>query len=315
MKSGARTVNGQNRCKLKSVALSRSDLVATARKNGFDDISERLVTDWVAAGLLSRPERVTRGKGEGRGARYEWPETQRDLFLTLLAKRCEVKSQAGLCVVPVGVWMYWGDNWIPLAQVRRALKTWWDRVGRATEDRKAQAARQVVDTFAPAGTPRETKTRVRELIIGGLEQEVFPREELTVEIEQLLLARSSDGRFGMHRSRAEELVDGMWAMWVAMDTYDELTDGMFIEARARLRAITLSYATEWPGLRGDPAWGRFLERPTWEFLINRSCGQLLTGLGLQVLAARDERHLPPAPVANWRRPPPTLANLPLRGER
>jgi len=286
-------------------------MVKAAREAGNSDVSERLVTDWVSLGLLDQPTRVSRGKGRGPGANYEWPESQRDLFLTLLAKRDEATSRAAMCAIPVGVWMYWGDDWIPLRQVRLALRTWWDRPGRSRWKRSADGARLVIDTIAPAGTPRAFKSEVRELITAALENDVFPREELTQALEQLLVNRSSDGRFGPARSTAAEIVDGMWSMAVATYNYDLITDGMFYEARSRLLPIMLSYINEWPTLSKDPVYGRSYEQPTWSFLINQSCPQLLAGLGLQLIAMNDQKPLGPIPMHHWGRLPNELRTLPV----
>ncbi len=286
-------------------------MVKEARDAGFSEVSDRLVTDWVTQGLLDQPERTARGKGQGRGALYQWPETQRDLFLTLLAKRPDAPSRAAMCSIPVGIWMYWGDEWIPLRQVRIALKTWWDRPSRFGWQRVLDTARLVVKTIAPPGTPRAVKSEFRELVAGALESQVFPRDELTESIQRLLNLRSRDGGWGPYRSPAAEVVDGMWSMVVAMQHYDEITDGMFREARARLRPIMLGYVAEWPTLSRDPVYGQSYEQPTWDFLINHSCPQLLIGLGLQVVAADAGRSLGPIEIARWDRLPDALRTLPV----
>ena len=40
----------------------------------------------------------------------------------------------------------------------------------------------------------------------------------------------------------------MWSMPVAIYRYEGLTNGMFHEARLRLRPIMMSYAADWPKL-------------------------------------------------------------------
>jgi hypothetical protein len=286
-------------------------MVAVAKKAGFSKVSERLVTDWVTLGLLDEATRSRRGKGGGRGARYEWPESQRDLFVTLLGKRPEAKSRAAMCAIPVGIWMYWGDRWVPLRQVRIALRTWWDRPGRVGWKRTLGAARLVVDTFAPPGTSRAVKSDLRELIAGALENHCFPREEITIVVQSFLDAKSSDSRWGPFRQEASELVDGMWSMAVAIDRYDEITTGTFYEARSRLRSVAMSYVAEWPTLSRDPVYGHSFEQPTWSFFINHAPPQLLAGLGLQLLAKDDQRPLGPVALSRWEKPPEILARLPI----
>ena len=47
------------------------------------------------------------------------PASQRNLFLTLLHHRSG-NGINSLARIPVGIWMYWGDEYVPLRQVRRA---------------------------------------------------------------------------------------------------------------------------------------------------------------------------------------------------
>src|SRR5205809_339547 len=96
-------------------------LLAEAQRAGFT-ASSRLITDWVSVGLLDQATR--RGRGRGRGLTATWPEEQKNLFLTVLKKRQETARIAPLCNIPVFVWLWWGDSFIPLRQVRRALNTW-----------------------------------------------------------------------------------------------------------------------------------------------------------------------------------------------
>jgi hypothetical protein len=310
--AGLRSNKSQNGCKLNNVGLTRKNMVKAAREAGFGDVSERLVTDWASKGLLDRPHRTQRGKGNGRGAFYEWPETQRDLFLTLLSKRPEVKGVTTLCQIPVGVWLYWGDQWVPLRQVRLALPTWWSTAGRTGWDRSLSIARQVVDTMAPSDMPRKAKAELRELVAGALDGGVFPRDLISSTIQAAFNHKSPAGTYGPFEQRATQVVDGMWSMVVAMQHYDELTDGMFLEAKARLEPIILNYVQQWPVLSQDPIYGPTYEQPTREFFINRSCSQLLIGLGLQILANADGRSLGPVNLRPSKPLNKALEGLPLR---
>ena len=216
-----------------------------------------------------------------------------------------------MCVIPVGIWLYWGDEWVPLRQVKVALRTWSDRAGRVGWERALDTARLVVDTMAPPKTPRSVKQELRELVIAALENNAFPREAVTALIHELLMAGTNEGTWGPYRHTAQEVANGMWSMAVATQRFDQISDGMFQEARARLRPIALSYVSEWPALRRDPVFGQSYEQPTWDLFINGSCRQLLIGLGLQLLAQDDGRSLGPIQIENWNRPPPALAGLPI----
>src|SRR5689334_1712348 len=111
-------------------------------------VTERLVTDWANQGLLDHGERVP--NPNGRGAYYVWPDNQRDLFLTLLAKRPALKAVATLATIPVSIWLYWGDEWIGLPQVRRALDTWVGEVAHPRSLVRTRAhAQSIVRSLAP----------------------------------------------------------------------------------------------------------------------------------------------------------------------
>ena len=118
-----------------------SDLIR-ASESRQDPVSQRLITDWVSKGLLDRP--TVRGLGRGKGTVAAWPESQHRLFLVLLEKRREVKRTATLCNIPVSVWLLWGDEYVRLRQVRRALNTWVDTHGTSNHTKAKFAAEQTL---------------------------------------------------------------------------------------------------------------------------------------------------------------------------
>lgn len=115
------------RCKLQNVSPTNepgtiSDLVSDAIAAGYE-ATPRLIRDWSEIGLIDYPARRPAGKGRGsRPALY--PASQRQLFETLLLKRSEGSGPRALAKIPVAIWVYWGDEWVPLRQVRRAMRTW-----------------------------------------------------------------------------------------------------------------------------------------------------------------------------------------------
>src|SRR5437660_1550469 len=102
------------------------DLVRAAHERGFEDVSSRLVVDWVQRGLIDQPTKTGRGPGGGRGTRKgTWPRFQRDLFLREVDQHHDrARRIATLCNIPVFVWLWWGDDWVPLRQVVRAMDTY-----------------------------------------------------------------------------------------------------------------------------------------------------------------------------------------------
>lgn len=286
-------------------------MVQAADQAGFGEVSERLVTDWVDKGLLDQPERLSRGRGGGAGARYEWPESQRDLFLLLLSKRGQVKRLAGLCPIPVGTWIYWNESWIPLRQVKRALRTWWDAASDAGRlERSHRGARVVVNSLVP-NDDRKLKSALRKAVSDGIFAGGFDPERLRPLVEEIVQVIHG-GSYGPFANTADELVRGLRAMSEAVARYDELTDAHFEEARARHRLAVLSYVRDFARLRADPEFGSSFEDPNIEFLMNNACRDLLLELGMLLLTADEGIILAPIEPLQWDRPPEVLLRLPER---
>jgi len=58
-----------------------------------------------------------------------------------------------------------------------------------------------------------------------------------------------------------------------------------------------------------PGYGHTFEEPTVEFLVNRSCRDLLSNLGMRMLADEEGRELPPVQLREWHHPPLDLIRL------
>lgn len=144
-------------------------MVAAAWAAGFGDVTDRLVAEWVRLGLLDEAERIGRSDGR-RGALYQWPDSQWDLFRTLLAKRTEIPHIRGLVQISVGVWVYWGNKWVPLRQVRRALESSIGLFGPLRSYRRAVAnAREVVrDISGPATTRQAAADRLGVVVVAAV---------------------------------------------------------------------------------------------------------------------------------------------------
>ena len=117
------------------------DLMADARSAGFQ-ATPRLVTDWVSHGLLDRPDLQPKGRGRGSDKGL-YPASQRNLFLTLLDKRRTATHVRALARIPLSIWLYAGDDFVPTRQALRVFTTW---IGdsRASLAQARWASRQVV---------------------------------------------------------------------------------------------------------------------------------------------------------------------------
>ena len=132
----------------------------------------RLITDWVSLGLLDKP--VPRSRGRGKGVERTWSENQLQLFVVLLDKRREVRHVAALCNVPVMLWLYWGTDYVPVRQVRKALRTF-NRPLLATSARAArQNARRVIAQLGAPNMKRQDKTDLTNAIVTATGGGRFP---------------------------------------------------------------------------------------------------------------------------------------------
>lgn len=149
-------------------------LVTAARQRGYP-ATKRLVADWVSIGLLDRGH--DRGQGKGKGKVYLWSENQRRLFLSLLVKQGSVR-RAVLLNIPVWLWLNWGDAYVPLRQVRRALAAWVGVNQRAGVKRARITARQVVGELDHPRAGRTARKSLRELVEKAAYGQAVGREEL-----------------------------------------------------------------------------------------------------------------------------------------
>lgn len=288
---------------------TRAGLVRAAQAEGFDDVSDRLLTEWARLGLIDAGQRTGRKDGK-RGAYYHWPDNQLDLLLTLLRKRDEVRHTRALVVLPVGVWLYWGDEWIPIRQVRRALMTSTSLFGPpGSWERAASNAREVVRSLCGEGARRSTAARLQKCLTLGLFNEHLVADELRPLVQDVLLTDPKTGGWGPFGWDVDEVVRWLRVTVVAINRLGSVTDGDLVEARTRQRTAVLNYALEWRNLARLPGYGQMFEEPTLELLVNRSCRDLLSNLGMRLLADEEGRQLPPVPLIEWHEPPMNLIRV------
>jgi hypothetical protein len=296
MTAGSRT-NGilqlPIRCNLHSVGEIIGDgtideLVTDASASGHA-VTARLVRDWTEAGLLDYPRHRAAGKGHGsRHALYA--EAQRKLFLTLLHHRGAGNGITSLARIPVGIWMYWGDGFVPVRQVRRAMLTW---IGdpRASLRKARETAKEVTRQLDnPAATPaarRELCEALADLAYTGRAD--FGRLERAV-------AGVFDAGYGTLRRAVGDpgapvmttaVIDALKARLIAIGlvTQGKLSDEDYYAARRRHLAAYTEYASRQQYFaRSAPADNLGMYEPvTTETSLNACCGHLLTTIGLSAL--------------------------------
>lgn len=278
-------------------------MLEAAKEAGYEDVSKRLLLDWTNLGLLDTPERKSRGPGGGSGSRFEFADHQLELFLALLQQRKGLRYVAGLASLPVSAWLYWGDEWVPLRQVRKALMTWWGRGGHVQSLAKTrELAQRFVDVLVGDQGSKAKRKRLVDEITSSFDAKHYDVAKITQLVEDVL-ASLPGGHWGPFQMGTQEAVDLLRAMTVAMEHYDEFSDGAFYEARARLRQNAVAYFRDQPKMADDRVWGHLFNEMSFQDLVNRACADLLIGLGFMRIAIDYGRQLPPVELQQWTRPP------------
>lgn len=267
------------------------DLVADAANAGYN-ATVRLIRDWAEVGLLDYPQKRSAGKGHGSSPAL-YTANQRMLFLTLLGHRAG-NGISSISRIPVSIWMYWGDQHVPLRQVRRAMRTW---IGdpRVSMRRARDTANEILRQL---DSPRATKTARRELVETLAHIAYTARPGNRPDYEQLEQAVRDVFEPGSKQIRravghpaaplvADAVVDLMKARLAAVGLLnsDALPDNAFHQARqvhlvayAEYAAQRQSYAAAAP-----PQNPSMYEPVTAEIALSSACGHLLTAIGMAAL--------------------------------
>jgi hypothetical protein len=261
------------------------DLVADAAEAGYE-ITVRLVRDWTQAGLLDRPRKRPAGRGRG-SSQALYPENQRQLLLTLLSKRPD-NGIPSLARIPVGIWMYWGDEYVPLRQARRALLTWIGdpRVSLRRAKETAQAILGQLDN--PAATPaarRELRNALTDIGYTGrldtdrLERAVFDvfepdNRQIRRAVGHPAAPLMADSVIGVAEAR-------LTAVGLLRD--GRVTDQAFYQARHAHLMAYAEYAANQPIFAGSAPDPDMYEPVTAEKALNDCCTHLLTAIGLEAM--------------------------------
>jgi hypothetical protein len=180
----------------------------------------------------------------------------------------------------------------------------------ASWERAEANAREVVASLRRDGAPGEEVARLHRTLALGLHNGKLDPRNLRPLVAQVLRSDGRIGGWGPFGWDVNQVVDMLRATTLGVKRIATATDEDLIDARDRLRTAILDYSVSWRRLQELPGYGSTFERPTIDMVIERSCRDLATQLGMQALAEEEGRALPRVVVDDWRYPP--LPLLPLR---
>jgi hypothetical protein len=268
------------------------ELVADAAA-AHHQVTARLVRDWSQIGLLDYPVKRSAGRGQGsRPALY--PATQRMLFLTELHHRRAGQGIASLARIPVGIWMYWGEEYVPLSQARRAYLTWLG--GRAISKASARAtARAIVEQVGHPAADR----RVRAHLVNVLAQIAYNGRLDDERLEPAFRAVFEPGHQQIRRAvghpeapmTTDAFIKRARARILAVRRFisGQVTDEEFLQARSDHLLHYADYCRRqsvYAAARGQTD-SDIYKPVSLETALNDCCSHLLTTIGL---AATQRQH-------------------------
>lgn len=262
------------------------DLLNDARSGGYH-ATRRLISDWVSLGLLDYPKRRGRGRGAG-AAKALYTGQQRQLFLSLLAKRSEVRHIKPLAQIPVFIWMYWGEDYVPLRQARRAFMTWLGDV----RDSKDGARRSARALLGQLDHPGATETARRTLVNVMAEIAYTGHLDVPVLRQAVTAVFEPDGKpraLGHPTAPLDvnAVVTLLEARLAAVRELHEgrVSDEQLVQARDAHRLHMAEYVQSQPDLAASSDSTPTLYKPVTQQATFDSCGRdLLTVLGLQIIS-------------------------------
>jgi hypothetical protein len=274
-----------------------SDLVCDADAAGFQ-ATERLVRDWTRHGLLDYPQRRPAGKGHG-SAPALYPAAQRNLFLTLLAKR-PGNNVASLARIPVGIWMHWGEDWVPLRQARRALLRWlgdpdagarFEKDALRTSKRRALAAAKAITAqIESAGSTPAARHELIEALASASYSGVPDFARIDNAVKAVFEPGFSTLRKAAGHPAAPVMTESIICIFkarltaVTALTAGNVTDEQLTGARDSYLFAYAEYVAAQPVLaKASPAGRPQLYAPvTAEDTLSNCCGNLLSALGMEL---------------------------------
>ena len=298
------------------------DLVSDADAAGHK-ITARLIRDWTEHGLLDKPQKRPAGKGHG-SAPALYPANQRNLLLTLLHHR-PGNSIGGLARIPVAIWMYWGEEWVPLRQARRALmrylgdpgsRTYARDARRASKDRARSVAQAILGQLDnPTATPR-----ARRELVAAVTDAAYTGEPDLERLEHAYRGVFEPGAGTIRKATghpsAPFTIDAMIGLTEARLaavnalTAGEVTDEALTSARDAHVFAYAEYAAKQYLLAATAptGTGHLYEAVTADDTLSNCCGHLLTAIGLEIMHPETAEQLR-RERAFQRRPTPAMVGL------
>jgi hypothetical protein len=231
----------------------------------YGDASPRLVRGMVEDGLLDLPTR--KGLGRGNGVEVTWPQNQFRLFVDLVALRSQgLTKTADLANVPVYVWLWTGEEAVPLRQVRRALDTWTGFSKTSPASRSRESAKKAVALIAsPDAKPDDVRAVVKMLTEWSTGADV-DRTRLRRRLYRVFDPNRTGRNLGSGLAEVSpdtlmSIVERRARLLRSVGTIGALDDELLRRARTEYVMTYAGYAVAQPLLAADPETGSAYETP------------------------------------------------------
>lgn len=249
--------------------------------------NRRQVTEYISLGFLDHPRKPGLGRGAG-SAPGTWSWAQRELFRVLWAQR-PMLTTAELCNFPVYLWMFWGDEYVPLRQVRKAMKIWLSRVQFVSAAAADYAAGEMLRVFGK----QASSSAKRQLLAQALRGRKPDLDEVRKEISRAATSRAA---IRVHGREQEVVVDERVMIGMlrgrlsAEEQLARFPDSLFEWARFFGLFGESAYAREQPALAMDHEHGWLFSPRYHNDFMKSTCATVLTLLGASLGVKPNPNH-------------------------
>jgi hypothetical protein len=242
-----------------------------------------MIYDWVGLGLLDHPVRRTRGEGGSDKALWSWQ--QRNLFRVLASHRSQTRSVAQLAKFPIGLWLYFGDDYVPTSQAARAVRTWAVREANPSMRASLVSARELVELLHQPDSDLEWLRYLVELIAESAHKGTFDRDELLQAVWAVFDSPDEGRVLGVAplAISPERFVDFLAARLAGLRVAQNVTEEQLVAVWRANQAARPGWETMRPDI--EPRVTREVERPlfaaeTNQQLFDNAPTTVLTLLGM-----------------------------------